>query len=168
MTVHPTQEDIEHLIALFEASDWKEIRLRIGGTELHLSKDGEHRLDLPKSRLETTPMAPKARRLRGPAGNSASAPKAEADPAEEPVPENWLAIKAPNLGTFYRAPKPGAAPYVEIGQQVSAESEVCLIEVMKLFTALRAGAAGVVRQICAEDGQVIESGQTLFYIEPSI
>ena len=56
-------------------------------------------------------------------------------------------VRAPNLGTFYRAPKPGAAPYVAIGQKVEAETEVCLIEVMKLFTSVCAGVAGTVREV---------------------
>jgi acetyl-CoA carboxylase biotin carboxyl carrier protein len=82
------------------------------------------------------------------------------------VPANWVAVTAPNLGTFYRAPKPGAAPYVETGQKVRADTEVCLIEVMKLFTAVRAGTSGVIRQICVADGQMVEYGQTLLYIDP--
>ena len=77
-----------------------------------------------------------------------------------------IGITAPNLGTFYRAPKPGAPPYVEVGQAVEPGTEVCLIEVMKLFTPVSAGTAGVVREICIEDGQMVEFGQLLVIIEP--
>jgi acetyl-CoA carboxylase biotin carboxyl carrier protein len=93
---------------------------------------------------------------------SASAP---AITAEEQVPATWFAVTAPNLGTFYRAPKPGAAPYVELGQQVAADTEICLLEVMKLFTAVRAELPGIVRRVCVEDGHMVEHGQVLFYIE---
>ena len=75
-------------------------------------------------------------------------------------------VRAPNLGTFYRAPKPGAPPYVAVGQKVEAATEVCLIEVMKLFTSVRAGVAGTVREVLAEDAQLVEFDQPLFLIEP--
>ncbi|MFN6980166.1 MAG: acetyl-CoA carboxylase biotin carboxyl carrier protein, partial [Gemmobacter sp.] len=85
---------------------------------------------------------------------------------EAAAPASWVAIPAPNLGTFYRAPKPGAPPYCEVGQRVTEDSELCLIEVMKLFTSLRSGVAGTVRRICVPDGAMVEHGQILFYIEP--
>jgi len=63
------------------------------------------------------------------------------------------------------APKPGAAPYVELGQSITADTEICLIEVMKLFTSVRAGTVGTIREICVNDAELVEYGQTLFYIE---
>jgi acetyl-CoA carboxylase biotin carboxyl carrier protein len=78
-----------------------------------------------------------------------------------------LVIRAPNLGTFYRAPKPGAPPYVEVGQRVEPDTEVCLIEVMKLFAPVRAGLSGVVREIRARDGEMVEFDQALIVVEPA-
>jgi acetyl-CoA carboxylase biotin carboxyl carrier protein len=83
------------------------------------------------------------------------------------VPASWLAVTAPNLGTFYRAPKPGTPPFVEIGQAVEADTDICLIEVMKLFTTLKAGRKGIVRRACVKDATMVEFGATLFYIEPT-
>lgn len=77
----------------------------------------------------------------------------------------WTAVIAPNLGTFYRSPKPGSPAFVEVGQSISAGTEVCLIEVMKLFTSVRTEAGGIVRHIAAEDAQLVEGGQPLIYIE---
>ena len=77
-----------------------------------------------------------------------------------------VVVRAPNLGTFYRAPKPGAPPYVAVGQRVEAATEVCLIEVMKLFTSVRAGVAGTVREMLVEDAELVEFDQPLFLIEP--
>ena len=88
-----------------------------------------------------------------------------AAPAAAEIPSNWVAVTAPNLGTFYRAPKPGAEPYVQVGQAVGVDTEICLLEVMKLFTAVRAGVAGVVRRICVNDAEMVEHGQPLFYVE---
>ena len=102
-----------------------------------------------------------------------AAPARAATPAHGPkaasvdIPDGWTAIKAPNLGTFYRATKPDAPPYVEIGQKVTADTEICLIEVMKLFTPVRAGIAGIVRKVLSEDAQLVEYDQPLFLIEPA-
>jgi acetyl-CoA carboxylase biotin carboxyl carrier protein len=80
---------------------------------------------------------------------------------------HWITVRAPNLGTFYRAPKPGAEPYVSVGQKVEADTELCLIEVMKLFTNVLAGVAGTVQQILVEDTELVEYDQPLFLIEPA-
>ncbi len=76
-------------------------------------------------------------------------------------------VRATTLGTFYRAPKPGAPPYVSVGDKVDADTEICLLEVMKLFTAVRAGVAGIVREILVRDSEVVEFDQPLFLIEPA-
>ena len=87
-------------------------------------------------------------------------------PGKAPVPEGAVVITAPNLGIFYRAPKPGAPPYVNVGDEVDTDTEICLIEVMKLFTPVSAGLTGVVLEICVADGEMIEFGQPLFYLQP--
>ena len=68
------------------------------------------------------------------------------------------------LGTFYRAPKPGAAPFVEVGGQVEEETVVAIIEVMKLMNTVRAGVRGTVTEILATDGSLAEYGQTLLRV----
>jgi acetyl-CoA carboxylase biotin carboxyl carrier protein len=79
--------------------------------------------------------------------------------------EGLVAIKAPMLGTFYRTPKPGAPPFVEVGAMVDKDDPVCIIEVMKLFNTVKAGVQGRIAQICAEQGQLVEYQQVLFLIE---
>jgi acetyl-CoA carboxylase biotin carboxyl carrier protein len=87
----------------------------------------------------------------------------------EPVPideeDGFIPIKAPMLGTFYRAPKPDAPPFVEVGQLVTKEDVVCIIEVMKLFNMVRAGVRGRIAKICAENAQLVEYKQVLFLLE---
>lgn len=75
-------------------------------------------------------------------------------------------VRAPMVGTFYRAPAPGAAPYVSVGQQVEAGSTVCIIEVMKLMNTIEAGVRGVVREILVENACPVQHGEVLFVIEP--
>ncbi|RBI86635.1 acetyl-CoA carboxylase biotin carboxyl carrier protein [Rhodosalinus halophilus] len=161
--------DIEALIRIFDESDWEEMHLEIGGEEVFLSKD-------PAARgpaAVATAASPQAAAM--PAA-PAAAGHAPAPPAHEEggapahagasAHEGWVAVTATNLGTFYKAPEPGAPPYVSVGDRVAPETEVCLIEVMKLFTTIRAGVAGTVREVCVEDAQMVEYGQTLMWIEP--
>jgi acetyl-CoA carboxylase biotin carboxyl carrier protein len=71
------------------------------------------------------------------------------------------------LGTFYRAEAPGAAPFVDVGARVSADTTVCLIEVMKMMNSISAGVEGTIVEICAENAQLVEYGQPLFRVEPA-
>jgi acetyl-CoA carboxylase biotin carboxyl carrier protein len=159
-----TPEDLEAFIGLFEASDWDKVSIELDDFALHLSKSHE------QASHERSLLAGQAadRTASTPTRTSASVPEAvaESPSAEAVVPAGWLAIRAPHLGTFYRSPKPGAAPYVDVGQRVESDSDVCLLEVMKLFTTLRAGSAGVVRRVVAKDSQMVESGDLLFVLEP--
>jgi acetyl-CoA carboxylase biotin carboxyl carrier protein len=72
------------------------------------------------------------------------------------------------VGTFYRAPQPGAPPFVEVGDVVAAGQTLCLIEAMKLFNELKAEIEGVVRDILVDNAQPVEFGQPLFELEPLI
>ena len=144
------RKEVEALIRLFERSDWHELRLETDGLKLVLSKDA----NAATLGLEAE-------------GAAASATEDPPEPATEAVPADGLMpITAPNLGTFYRAPKPGVAPYVEVGQQVGEATKVCLIEVMKLFTPVRAGISGRIAKACVEDGEMVEFGAPLFLVKP--
>lgn len=158
-------EDIEALVARFDASDCVELHIRFDGFELHLSRDP----DAGGLQQDSAVASPKARPGSSPPPaqpvKAADAPAAPPAPAAEDIAGLEI-VRAPYLGTFYRAPKPGEAAYVELGADVTAESELCLVEVMKLFTAVRAGAAGRVARIFARDGAMVEAGQPLFGIEP--
>ena len=87
----------------------------------------------------------------------------EVEPAPS-APGDALTIVAPILGTFYRAPAPGAAPFVDVGSRVGADTVVCLIEVMKMMNPIPAGIAGTIAEICAENAALVEYGAPLFRI----
>ena len=143
-------KEIEALVRMFVRSDWSELRLEIDDLKLVLSKDAD------------------AAAL-GSEAKVAAAPATQDPPTPKPEPEamdGLVAITAPNLGTFYRAPKPGTSPYVEVGQRIDEATEVCLIEVMKLFTPVRAGVNGRIARACVEDGEMVEFGAPLFLVEP--
>lgn len=90
-----------------------------------------------------------------------------------PVPQtaqptsNEIDIKSPMVGTFYRAPTPEAAPYVDIGAEVGPETVVCIVEAMKVMNEIKAEARGVITQVLVENGKPIEFGQPLFRLRPS-
>ena len=153
-------KDVEALIRLFEQSGWHEMSLEVAGLSLVLSNDpaAGHR------RAEVHAPIPLAASNPAPMGQTAAASPTSQNDA---IPDGLVAVRAPNLGTFYRAPKPGAAPYVEVDQLVEPETEVCLIEVMKLFTPVKAGVRGRVVRICVEDGRMVDYDAPLFHIEPA-
>ena len=76
-----------------------------------------------------------------------------------------VAVRAPLPGTFYRAPRPGAEPFVEVGSPVTAETVVCIVETMKLMNSVHAGVGGVVAEICLGNAEFAASGVTLMRIE---
>ena len=87
---------------------------------------------------------------------------------QPPVPvSNELEIKSPMIGTFYRAPSPESAPYVEVGTEVNPETVVCIIEAMKVMNEIKAEAKGVITQVMVENAKPVEFGQPLFKIRPS-
>jgi acetyl-CoA carboxylase biotin carboxyl carrier protein len=87
-------------------------------------------------------------------------------PVDEPPAEGLHPIVAPMLGVFYRAPAPGAPPFVEVGAHVEETTVVCLIEVMKMMNAVPAGVAGTIVEVCAANAEAVEYGETLFRVEP--
>jgi acetyl-CoA carboxylase biotin carboxyl carrier protein len=166
--------DITSLIEIFASSGWEELHVELDGLHLYLSRNPLAHSPLNRVAVGSAPPAhaAPAPTAQAPAAIPAAAsaapqanPPSPATPAAD-VPAHWTAVKAPNLGTFYRSPKPGAAPFVSEGESVSADTEVCLLEVMKLFTSVKAGSAGVVRRICVKDSEMVEHDQVLMYIEP--
>ncbi len=75
-------------------------------------------------------------------------------------------VTAPMVGTFYRAPAPGEAPYVEVGTAVEPDTQVCILEVMKLMSAVVAGARGTIAEVCRTSGESVQYGDVLFRIAP--
>ena len=139
--------DIAEITRLLEDSSFDELDLEIDGLRIHLRRSGA-----PPPRSAAQPAATSPPRT---ASTSAAPVPA---PADDP---SLVVVRAPLLGTFYRAPRPGAPPFVEVGASVEPDTTVGIIEVMKLMNTVRAGARGVVREIRARDGVLVEYGETL-------
>ena len=150
--------DVEILTDLMEKDGWTTVRVASEDFSLNLSHYQQDRGGAGRqvSVSELPRGSPQTR-----AKTQAPAPAT----SDREIDQSWVAVDAPNLGTFYRSPKPGAPPFVEVGQRVEQGAELCLIEVMKLFTSVRANITGTVRHIAATDAQLVEGGQPLMYIQ---
>jgi len=151
---------LQTLMEEFSRSGVRELHVRSGDFEIYLSSDpaGSRSVAGPVVAAAPRPAPSPARSTP----TSMAQPIPPAASSADTLPTDAIIVRAPNLGTFYRAPKPGAANYVEVGSIVSAGDEVCLIEVMKLFTAVRSDASGKVHAVLAVDGAMVEAGQPLF------
>jgi acetyl-CoA carboxylase biotin carboxyl carrier protein len=91
----------------------------------------------------------------------------EAVQPAEPPKRQLLEVKSPMVGTFFRAPEPGMAPYVTDGQRIEKGQVLCIIEAMKIMNEIESEFSGVIREILASDAQPVEYGQVLFRIDPN-
>jgi acetyl-CoA carboxylase biotin carboxyl carrier protein len=143
-----TYEDVLRIVELIKTTThFSEFRLKVGDIEVSLRR-----------------------------ANGAAPPPQKEDKAspEKPGPSTQARsfepglhlVRAPMVGTFYHAPQPGAAPYVEVGKSVRPDTQVGIIEVMKLMNAIHAGVSGIVREIVAENAAAVQYGDVLIVIEP--
>lgn len=80
--------------------------------------------------------------------------------------QGLIEIKSPMVGTFYRAPAPGASPFVEVEQKINPGDVVCILEAMKLMNEIKAETGGIIKEILVENGVPVEFGETLFLVQP--
>lgn len=134
-----------------------------GLTEISL-EDGEQAITLRKD-VVVAPVAPvvSAPVQAAPAAQ-AQAPSASAQAASEPA-KKGTPITSPMVGTFYKSPSPDADAFVSVGQSIKTGDVVCIVEAMKMMNEIKSEISGKVVEICVEDGQPVEFGQVLMYVE---
>ncbi|HLR13478.1 MAG TPA: acetyl-CoA carboxylase biotin carboxyl carrier protein [Burkholderiaceae bacterium] len=142
---------LKKLIDLVSESDISELEISEGDDHVRIAKSAPA--------TQTVAYVPDAVPAAVPA---AVAPAPE--PAAPPAMTGHV-VKAPMVGTFYRAPNPGASPFVDVGQKVREGDPLCIIEAMKLLNEIEADKAGTVTEILVENGEPVEFGQPLFVIE---
>ena len=145
---------VKKLIEMLEQSNVAEIEIHEGEESVRISRHGG---TTPLFMPQAVPMA-----LPG----AATATTASSSPDDQLL--DGLAgdiVRSPMVGTFYRAPAPGAAPFVEEGQQVKVGDTLCIIEAMKILNQIESDQAGTVRRILVENGEPVEYNQPLFVIE---
>lgn len=156
-------KEIGEILSLINSSSCDELVLETESVKLVVRRNGAG------SATSAVPLAASAMK-EAPAATSKSVSTPANAAGKEPSPKSPLSqtglVGAPMVGTFYRAPSPEEPAFVEIGAKVKVGDPLCVIEVMKLFTTIHAEIAGTVREIGAEDAQLVEFGQMIFVIEP--
>ena len=147
---------VKKLIELLDESGIAEIEITEGEESVRISRYSK---DAP-----VVITAPVPAHAPAPAPAAAAAPVASAAPAAEPEDDGFL-VSAPMVGTYYAAPSPGAAPYVQVGDRVSEGDTLCIIEAMKMMNQIEADTSGTIVSILVENGDPVEYGQPLFIIE---
>jgi len=146
---------LKKLIELLNESDVAEIEIREGEESVRISRYSS----VTPPVVATAPPPPPA--------PAAEAPSSNAAPSEsggEALPEGHV-VKSPMVGTFYRAPSPGAKPFVEVGDHVEVGDTLCIIEAMKILNQIEADQAGTIAAVLVENGEPVEYGQPLFVIQ---
>lgn len=152
---------IKRLIELLEESGINEIEIREGEESVRISRGD------PNAGMHMVPAQPQPQAAAAPSAAGGAQPAEPDAPAEtegETVPEGH-SVRSPMVGTFYRAPAPGAKPFVEEGQQIKVGDTLCIVEAMKMLNQIEADKAGTVAAILLEEGQPVEYDQPLFVIQ---
>ncbi len=144
---------VKKLIELLEASDVAEIEIHEGEESVRISRNSS-----------TAPLMTMAAPAPVAAAAAAAPTAAPADDTEEDALPPGHVVRAPMVGTFYRASSPGANPFVEEGQSVASGETLCIIEAMKILNQIESDVAGTVKKILVENGQPVEYNQPLFVI----
>ena len=142
-----SDDDVREILRLIDAAELDELRIETDGLSLHVVMGG------------SAPAPDPTPERSEPVSDDATGAAAPVHAAGGPT------IESPMLGVFYRAPSPGAAPFVDVGTHVDADTIVCLIEVMKMMNSVPAGVAGTIAEILVENAEAVEYGQPLFRME---
>ena len=156
-----TEDDVLEILNLIEKSSFDFLQLQMGDLKLVVSKGGYMGSAASAASGDHAPSAqPAAAEAKKEAAAAQPKPKAPV------VREGTVPINAPMVGTFYITPEPGSPPFVQVGSRIDEDTTVGLVEVMKVFNAVRSGVRGVVAEICVQGGEFVEYGQTLILVKP--
>lgn len=154
-------KEIKELIEILDKSSLTEINIEDKGNIVNLKKEKETEIITPQvSQQPMQQIAPQQ-----PAVSNQLDTQSSDDTSSSQENDNLKTINAPMVGTFYKSPSPEESPYVQIGDSVSNESTVCILEAMKLFNEIQAEVTGEITEILVEDGQMVEYGQPLFKVK---
>ncbi|MBI5975313.1 acetyl-CoA carboxylase biotin carboxyl carrier protein [Staphylococcus canis] len=149
-------KEIKELIDILDNSNLTEINIENKGTVINLKKEKEI----------ITAQPPVTQTTQVPTQNSTESNNGMKNATESNQNDSHLqTISAPMVGTFYKSPSPEESAYVEVGDQVSPDTTVCILEAMKLFNEIQAEVTGEIVEILVEDGQMVEYGQALFKVK---
>lgn len=158
-------EKLRELVGLMKDADLTEVDIAVGDESVTIRRGSATQVV-----YQTAHAAPQMMSM--PAAAPAHAAEAPAPPAAKeskaaPAAAHADHIESPMVGTLYLAPNPNSPPFVKVGQNVTPDTVVCIIEAMKVFNEIKAEKSGTIEGILAKNGQAVEFGQKLFGIRPS-
>lgn len=155
-------KEIKELIQILDESSLTEINIEDNkGSVVNLKKQKEIEIVTPQYSQQPTVMASQPS-VPTPMTNEMSQ---TSESNQENEASNYETINAPMVGTFYKSPSPEEEAYVQVGDKVTTNSTVCILEAMKLFNEIQAEVSGEIVEILVEDGQMVEYGQPLFKVK---
>jgi acetyl-CoA carboxylase biotin carboxyl carrier protein len=157
-----TLDEIKQILEMMREHELAEFELERDDFKLRLRKNAGGQWAAPVPQMNFMPAA-------APAAAPVAAPPAVGEPVLTAANEDidLTIVKSPIVGTFYRAPEPGAKPFVDVGQQVRTGQVLCIIEAMKLMNEITAEADGELVKAYVENGQAVQYGERLFAIKPA-
>lgn len=153
-------KDVEKLILLMKSHDLGELQVKEGEFEFSAKRAG-----FAQPMMMAAPMMQAAPVAQLAAGTSGASAPAVAPAAAAPTDSKLKEIPSPLVGTFYRAPSPDQPPFKEVGDRVSADDVICIVEAMKVMNEIKAGVNGVIRKALVENATPVEYGTALFQVE---
>jgi acetyl-CoA carboxylase biotin carboxyl carrier protein len=152
--------DIEHIIKILKANEVSEFELEQDGTRLKLSRGAIVSFAQSEGRLDVVPAVQLG-------ASTVATPVGGAQPVAEDL-GRYVKVESPIVGTFYRKPSPDAEPFIKEGDTISKGGTLGIIEAMKLMNEIEAPTSGRVVKVLGVEGQVVEFGEVLFLIDPSV
>jgi len=157
---------IKKLIELLEESGIAEIEIHEGEESVRISRQSQQSAPQPYYMAPQQYVSPPPQTaVSADAASSSASDSGPSSASESPPVVTGHEVVSPMVGTFYRAPTPGAKPFVQVGQRVNEGDTLCIIEAMKILNQIEADKSGVISDIMVENGQPVEYGETLFVIE---
>ena len=156
-------KEIRDLIDFISQSGLNEVNIETEELKLSVKRDAEVTQRIVES-AQMVAAAPAPAPAAAPAAPAASAPTSDAPVSSE---GNYIEIKSPMIGTFYRSANPESAPFASVGDKIEAGQTVCIVEAMKLFNEIESEVSGTIVKVMVENSSPVEYDQVLFLVDPS-
>ena len=156
-------KEIQNLIKFVAKSGVAEVKLKTGDFAISIKNIPEQMVSAGPTQMMQQPMAPAMQQQTAPEATEVQGGAT----AQEDVNEDYITIKSPMIGTFYRKPSPDKPLFVNVGDTIQQGDVVCIIEAMKLFNEIEAEVSGKIVKILVDDSTPVEYDQPLFLVEPS-
>ena len=166
-------QEIRELVKLIDQSSIEEFKFEHNGSKVTIKKQGKkskQEVELEAKEIVLAQVEPQVRQVETAApvetANTVSLKEEKTDNNLVAGRSEYYPVTSPMVGTFYAAPSPESPAYVKVGDKVSEESIVCIVEAMKLMNEIEAEVKGEIVEILVENGQLVEFGQELFLVKP--